>query len=380
MSKNHQSRGFTLIELLVVIAIIAILAAILFPVFARAREKARATTCSSNQRQIAASMQMYCQDHEEILPSAKSVWSDINVDPGVLVCPTKGKSTPNGYVYYLARTSQAIGDIPDPTVAGLTVDGSATGNYAKQDADLDTTRHSGKCIVSYVDGHVGVTSTPPTAKVSSLILHSAVLDFAPSNCIGTGSYTKGVAPSSCFATTAVPTNYGSGMVAEIPTVSYWCQIASQTTYPNLMLVPGSHLTYYPGLGAGAAEFTGQNNGGLAVGAKARVTFTPTPGYGVAVTGFKAQHASNNGPISETYAWKIYQQTAGGTIQTQSTSPTTIANNSAFTATIPVQDSTYYGPVVLEIAITNTNELCAIGSITFSSVKTPDNVTESGLYP
>ena len=48
--------GFTLIELLVVIAIIAILAAILFPVFARAREKARQTTCSSNQRQLAANL------------------------------------------------------------------------------------------------------------------------------------------------------------------------------------------------------------------------------------------------------------------------------------------------------------------------------------
>ncbi len=58
--KNSSKRGgFTLIELLVVIAIIAILAAILFPVFARAREKARQTTCTSNQRQIAASIAMY---------------------------------------------------------------------------------------------------------------------------------------------------------------------------------------------------------------------------------------------------------------------------------------------------------------------------------
>jgi prepilin-type N-terminal cleavage/methylation domain-containing protein len=53
MSKQVNRHGFTLIELLVVIAIIAILAAILFPVFARAREKARQTTCTSNQRQIA---------------------------------------------------------------------------------------------------------------------------------------------------------------------------------------------------------------------------------------------------------------------------------------------------------------------------------------
>ena len=58
-------RGFTLIELLVVIAIIAILAAILFPVFAKAREKARMASCSSNLKQIALSVLQYCQDYDE---------------------------------------------------------------------------------------------------------------------------------------------------------------------------------------------------------------------------------------------------------------------------------------------------------------------------
>jgi prepilin-type N-terminal cleavage/methylation domain-containing protein/prepilin-type processing-associated H-X9-DG protein len=65
-----RRRGFTLIELLVVIAIIAILAAILFPVFAQAREAARKTSCSSNIRQLGTAFQMYVQDFDETYPQA----------------------------------------------------------------------------------------------------------------------------------------------------------------------------------------------------------------------------------------------------------------------------------------------------------------------
>ncbi len=64
---TRVSRGFTLIELLVVIAIIAILAAILFPVFAQAREKARQTACISNMKQIGTAMMLYNQDYDEAL-------------------------------------------------------------------------------------------------------------------------------------------------------------------------------------------------------------------------------------------------------------------------------------------------------------------------
>ncbi|BDI30438.1 hypothetical protein CCAX7_24890 [Capsulimonas corticalis] len=68
MLKINQSRGFTLIELLVVIAIIAILAAILFPVFAKAREKARQISCLSNEKQLGLAMLQYVQDYDEIYP------------------------------------------------------------------------------------------------------------------------------------------------------------------------------------------------------------------------------------------------------------------------------------------------------------------------
>jgi prepilin-type N-terminal cleavage/methylation domain-containing protein/prepilin-type processing-associated H-X9-DG protein len=99
---NRKIKGFTLIELLVVIAIIAILAAILFPVFATAREKARAISCSSNEKQLALGVIQYLQDYNEAYPpgdmettwtlgSPQSTWVS-SIYPyvksnGVFICP-----------------------------------------------------------------------------------------------------------------------------------------------------------------------------------------------------------------------------------------------------------------------------------------------------
>jgi len=101
-------RGFTLIELLVVIAIIAILAAILFPVFARAREKARQTSCLSNVKQGVLAVLMYAQDYDEThiiashwpTPAGTMYWYDV-LQPYVkndqlMVCPS-AKNYPLGY-------------------------------------------------------------------------------------------------------------------------------------------------------------------------------------------------------------------------------------------------------------------------------------------
>jgi prepilin-type N-terminal cleavage/methylation domain-containing protein len=71
MRFTNGQRGFTLIELLVVIAIIAILAAILFPVFAQARESARKTQCLSNTRQIGTAVTMYVQDYDEVFSRSR---------------------------------------------------------------------------------------------------------------------------------------------------------------------------------------------------------------------------------------------------------------------------------------------------------------------
>ena len=113
--------AFTLIELLVVIAIIAILAAILFPVFARARENARKTSCMSNMKQIGLGTMQYTQDYDEYLPSdsygtggpAAAKWMDV-IYPYVkseqlFTCPSDSRTNNLYNSNYAARTTNDFG-------------------------------------------------------------------------------------------------------------------------------------------------------------------------------------------------------------------------------------------------------------------------------
>ncbi|MGV3720811.1 MAG: type II secretion system protein [Actinomycetota bacterium] len=130
-SSSPKRRGFTLIELLVVIAIIAILASILFPVFAQAREAARKTTCISNMKQIGIGLTMYAGDNDQTLPWAASntttsnnfAWYQ-NIEPYVksgIARDASGAFTPNTFYscpsYQNRTVPMAAGDPVPPATA-----------------------------------------------------------------------------------------------------------------------------------------------------------------------------------------------------------------------------------------------------------------------
>lgn len=178
-----RRKGFTLIELLVVIAIIAILAAILFPVFAKARENARKANCLSNLKQIGTGMLQYAQDYDEFLPAgdrtAQVWWYDIvqpyiknrdvyrcpsrpdqNLGYGInkcMMCPQWCVRSTWPSLTQIPRPADIVflGDSPTWIVCGFhigwaNVCGAMCDDSVKKD---ENARHNGGGNVLYCDGH-----------------------------------------------------------------------------------------------------------------------------------------------------------------------------------------------------------------------------------
>jgi prepilin-type N-terminal cleavage/methylation domain-containing protein/prepilin-type processing-associated H-X9-DG protein len=189
-SKTHQKslRGaFTLIELLVVIAIIAILAAILFPVFGRARENARRSSCQSNIKQIGLGIKQYTQDYDEKFPNIDGNTGTLT-NPGwayaiqpyikseqLFQCPSETTSAPTGPTiitaedramaagsndyfmnYNLGSQSEAILEYSSNTI--MNGDGQGTTNNANNNVtsapSVGRSRHLEGANYSFADGHV----------------------------------------------------------------------------------------------------------------------------------------------------------------------------------------------------------------------------------
>src|SRR5438876_210031 len=147
-----HNRAFTLIELLVVIAIIAILAAILFPVFAQAREKARAISCVSNEKQVSLGVLMYVQDYDETFPMYWYYVPALPADPPFSPANSEATIGWNEAIYPYIKNVQLFRCPDSPRAASLRVgaDGSTFGTD-----DTAPTGATGYSINARLSGNTG---------------------------------------------------------------------------------------------------------------------------------------------------------------------------------------------------------------------------------
>lgn len=159
VKKMERKNGFSLVELLVVIAIIGIMTLVLFPVFARARDKARTATCQSNLKQLGVSFQMYAQDHDGNLPLAKSANPFKVILPysyHYLCCPefTQNLDQPTGVGYGVNQNLPSIKRLVSaPASTALLADSRYDKKWFRDRGGVSR-RHEGIANIGFADGHV----------------------------------------------------------------------------------------------------------------------------------------------------------------------------------------------------------------------------------
>jgi len=166
----YARRGFTLIELLVVIAIIAILAAILFPVFARARENARRSSCQSNEKNIALGFKQYIQDNNERYPAA-SGWEGENgisqyvKSTAIYKCPSAPKTGVYDYLYNQNLGGKNENRLENSSLIVLLGESTPSATALSGTA-ASATRHFDGSNYAFVDGHVKWFKTPSATQAT----------------------------------------------------------------------------------------------------------------------------------------------------------------------------------------------------------------------
>ena len=298
--RSSRKAGFTLIELLVVIAIIAILAAILFPVFAKAREKARQASCQSNEKQLGLALLQYYQDYDEKFPcgdtGGTAMIGATTATPGTGTIGSNGLGWA-GQDYGYAKSTGLFKCPSDSTQTNGTSVAVSYGFNSNLPAVSQSvmTSPSSTVLLFEVNGDMSQVASYDEAGGTAYSTHAAAL---PMSTVGNGmnaslfdnlgtanSAAPAVATTTKFATGPISAQYGTSLITA---ANQFAALTGLHTDGSNYLLADGHVKWFKGekvdggVNASAATAGVQTNaaakaacgtGGLGVGNNVAVTFS-----------------------------------------------------------------------------------------------------------